>query len=573
MTELDIRQMLLGEYLVKKGLITSQELQAALDEQKIEGHPLGEILVKQNNIEENQLYKILAEKFEVEFVDLYGIQIPKELIDIVPEHIAKTYSVIPVKKEDGVLTVSMINPKDPVALDTIRTATGFKIKPVMSSKTQIIAVIEKHYGGQMSEEILNLIQSEEMEDFYASFKTTENVEEMEQFAGGAPTVKLVNTLIENGIKNRASDVHIEPTKDDCRIRFRVDGVLRDVTTIPRKLYRPVCSRIKIVSNMDIAEKRIPLDGSFYMEVEDKNVDIRVSTYPTIYGEKVVMRLHIREDMFISLSELGFEPEELNAFIELIRKPCGIILVVGPTGSGKTTTLYAALANSNSQEKNIMTIEDPVEFELENISQSQINVKAGFSFAASLRSMMRQDPDVIFVGEIRDLETAQLAIRAALTGHLVFSTLHTNDAAGAVTRLMDMGIEPYLIASSLIGVLAQRLVRVTCPRCRESIVVPATITKKFTEEIKGATKTDKLFSKGKGCDYCSNTGYRGRLGIYELLQITDDKMKDMISAGFRKASLEELAKEHGFRSLKQNGFNKALKGITTLEEVLTVTEFV
>ena len=566
----DRKKIRLGEHLLEEGLISRRDLIKALEEQKATGEPLGQILIKKHLIEEMQIYQILAGQLDVEFLDLFGIKVTPELISLVPEHIAKTYCIMPIKKENNILTIAMMDPRDIFAIDELRTLTELTIKPVMSSRTQILAAIEKYYGGGVTEEVLKLVKDKEVEEA-KGYKDIEEIEKMKQSAEEAPIVKLVNAIIHDSVNSRASDIHIEPTKTDCRVRYRIDGILHDLTSISKQSYRPVISRVKIKANMDIAERRLPQDGSFRMEVEGKHIDIRVSTYPTIYGEKLEMRLLVKEDIFFPLNELGFEAEELGAFKSLIERPCGIFLVVGPTGCGKTTTLYSALAQINSEEKNIITIEDPIEYEIEGISQSQINIKAGFTFANSLRSMMRQDPDIILVGEIRDLETAELAVRAALTGHLVFSTLHTNDAPGAVTRLIDVGIEPYLIFSSLIGVLAQRLVRVICPRCQEQVIPPSSVLDKFRDEMKLVKSIDNKFYRGKGCDYCKNTGFRGRDGVFELLQISGDQMKDGITSGFQTSALRKIAQEQGLRTLKENGFRKAVRGITTLQEVLQTTE--
>jgi type IV pilus assembly protein PilB len=567
------KKLRLGEYLLNKGLISKQELQEALEEQKISGQALGQILINKNFVEERQIYQALSEQFGIEFLDLFGINISSDLISLLPEHTVKAYCIMPVKKENNILTIAMCNPTDTFAIDKLRSLTGLIIKPVMSSKTQIMAAIEKYYGGGIIEEALNIVKGREIRKAEIDKETIDDIAKIKQSAEEAPIVKLVNAIILDSVNSRASDIHIEPLEKDCRVRFRIDGVLHEITTISKRYYGPVISRIKIMANMDIAERRIPQDGSFRTEIDEKHIDIRVSTYPTLYGEKLVMRLLIVENVFFSLSELGFELEELSAFESLIRRPCGIFLVVGPTGSGKTTTLYSVLTHINSREKNIITIEDPIEYEIKGISQSQINPKAGFTFANSLRSMMRQDPDIILVGEIRDLETAELAVRAALTGHLVFSTLHTNDACGAVTRLIDMGIEPYLISSSLIGVLAQRLVRVICPHCREQITPPPSVLRDYRKELELFKDREKKFYHGKGCEYCKNTGFLGREGVFELLQISGEEMKESISSGFRTSTLRKIAREQKFRSIKENGFLKVLRGITTLEEVLLIAELV
>jgi type IV pilus assembly protein PilB len=571
----DIKKLRLGEYLLKKGLISSEDLVGALNEQKNTGQMLGQILVKKRLIDEEQLYQILAEKLGIEFIELSGVKIPTELISLISEHIARTYCVMPLRLESNILSIAMINPRDTFAIDELRTLTGLVIRPVMSSRSQIEAAIEKYYGSSVGEEILNLGRGEGFESSTEISETTglRDSEGVEIAAEEAPIITLVNNVIHDSVNKRASDIHIEPLKEGSRVRCRIDGILYEVKTIPKEDYRSVVSRVKIMANMDIAERRLPQDGSFRLEYEGKHVDVRVSSYPTMYGEKIVMRLLIREFIFLSLNELGFEAEELRTFETLIKRSCGIILVVGPTGSGKTTTLYSALSQLNSKEKNIVTVEDPIEYEIDGISQSQVNVKAGFTFANSLRSMMRQNPDIILVGEIRDMETAELAVRAALTGHLVFSTLHTNDAPGAVTRLLDMGVEPFLIASCLIGALAQRLVRKICPKCKEQIVVPVHILDKFKTEMENIKVTENKFFRGKGCSFCMNSGFKGREGVFEFLTVSGDKMKDTITSGFQTTLLRKIAQEQGFRTMKESGLRKALRGETTLEEVLQVTEFV
>lgn len=563
----------LGEYLIDEGLLTKEKLTKALNEQKATGEQLGQILIKNYAVEEKRLYQIIARQLDVEFLDLFDIQIPKEVIVLVPEHIAKTYNVVPVKVEKDVLTLAMLNPTDTFAIDEVKAATGLGIKPVISSKTQITVAIENYYGGIISQALKLVKSGDTVEEKVQLSKEERDTERLKQSAEEAPIIKLVNAFINDAINSRASDIHIEPTETDCHIRFRIDGVLHDITNVSKQAYHPVISRIKIMGKIDIAERRLPQDGSCTLVINEKNVDIRISTYPTLHGEKAVMRLLVREDVIFSLEALGFENEELSAFTSLIQRSSGIVLVVGPTGCGKTTTLYSALTQLNSKEKNIVTVEDPIEYEIPGISQSQINVKAGFTFVNSLRSMMRQDPDIILVGEIRDLETAELAIRASLTGHLVFSTLHTADSLGAIIRLIDMGIEPFLIASSLIGVLAERLIRKICPRCRQITTPSPAVLDKFSDVIEkfNIKESDYKFYHGKGCDFCKNIGFRGREGIFELLLISGDEMRESITAGVRTSELRNLVLKRGFRSLRENGFRKAIKGITALEEVLQMTE--
>lgn len=563
------RKPFLGELLVNKNIITKEQLAEALEVQKKTGLFLAQIIVEKRWAVEEKVYQTLAERLEVPFQSLSNIQISPEIIAAVPEDVARSYTLVPVKKENDVLTVSMIEPQNTFIIDKLRSVTNLKISPVLSTQSEILTAIDKYYGtGAIIEQSISVAEEEKLEDV----SVKEDKEDARILAEQAPIVKLVDAVLADALRSRASDIHIDPFREGFVIRFRIDGVLHDITSPPRNLYKPVVSRIKIMANMDIAEKRLPQDGSFRVRLGSKEIDVRVSTYPTIYGETVVMRLLAKERAFFELPELGFEPDELNKFEDLCRKSCGIILVVGPTGCGKTTTLYSVLGKIVTREKHIVTVEDPVEYNIEGISQSQVNPKAGFTFPNSLRSIMRQDPDIILVGEIRDLETAELAVRAALTGHLVFSTLHTNDAPGAVVRLIDMGIEPYLISASLIGALAQRLVRVICPKCKEETQPSPATLENFKEELL-KVKGNNEFYKGKGCDACKNTGYQGRIGVFELLTISGDQMRDTITAGCKGTELNRLAIQQGMRTLKENGLRKVFAGITTMEEVLSKTELV
>lgn len=563
---------LLGDLLLKRKLITKQNLEKALQEQKKTGQLLGEILIEKGYVEEKELLKILAEQLDVEYCDLSEIKISPDLVSIVPESIARVYLLVPVRLEENVLTVAMVEPQNIFAIDELRAETGLIIRPALSSKEQIIQALDTYYGRKNSlEKMLTVVTEESPSETEVS--AHEEIEEIRQSAEKAPIVRLVDAIITDAVKSRASDIHIEPARDFFKVRFRIDGILHDITTSPKYLYRAVISRIKIMSNIDIAEKRKPQDGGFRVDLEGNIIDVRTSTYPSIYGEKAVLRLLSREKSFLDLAELGFEPEELETFVSLIKRPCGIILVVGPTGSGKSTTLYSVLSKINSPEKNIITIEDPVEYKIEGITQSQVNVKAGLTFSNSLRSMMRQDPDVIMVGEIRDLETAQLAVRASLTGHLVFSTLHTNDAPSTITRLVNMGVEPYLVASSLLGVVAQRLVRLICPRCKEEIEPSPFLLEEFKDELNQIGGGEPKFYKGRGCEFCRNTGYRGREGVFELMVVAGEEMLEAISSGTRASILRNLAKKQKMRTLKENGLRKVLKGKTTLEEALRITQIV
>lgn len=541
----------LGDILIEKGLITEEDLNRALDIQNRSGEKLGEILLKMGVIKEEDLYSALAEIYNVPYINLEDIVVDAETVKLVPEHICRRYKVIPLKMDGDRIVVAMSNPVNIYALDDIRIITGKEVDPVLASENQILQSLDKIYTIQkgLEETLINIGPAEE------EVETSVEVLEDE-----APVVRLVNLTITQAVQEGASDIHIEPTENDVKIRFRVDGVLYDVISPPKKIFPTLVARIKILSNMDIAERRIPQDGRFRVNSQGKIIDFRVSTLPTIYGEKIVLRLLDRSATLIGLEKLGFTEDILHKFDNLISRPYGMILVTGPTGSGKTTTLYSALARINTPEKNIITVEDPVEYQFARINQVQINPKAGLTFATGLRSILRQDPDIIMVGEIRDKETAEIAVQAALTGHLVLSTIHTNDAAGAITRLIDMGIEPYLISSSLIGVLAQRLARRICTRCK--------VPKKPTEEEIRVLSLPPSYTlyEGKGCEACRHTGYKGRIGIFELL-IIDDEIRAMIVDRKPANVIRESAVKKGMVTLWEDAKLKVKNGITTYNEIL------
>lgn len=541
----------LGDILVEKGIITEEILNKALAIQDRSGEKLGEILLKMGVIKEEDLYSALAEIYGVKYVNLEDVAIDPEVVKLVPEHICRRYKVLPLNMDGDRIVVAMSNPVNVYAFDDIRIITGKEVDPVLASERQITEALDKIYRIQkgLEETLINIGPSEE--------ETEAPVEILED---EAPVVRLVNLTISQAVQEGASDIHIEPTENDVKIRFRVDGVLYDVISPPKRIFPTLVARIKILSNMDIAERRIPQDGRFRVNSQGKIIDFRVSTLPTIYGEKIVLRLLDRSAPLIGLERLGFTEEILYKFDQLIHRPYGMILVTGPTGSGKTTTLYSALAKINTPEKNIITIEDPVEYQFSRINQVQINPKAGLTFASGLRSILRQDPDIIMVGEIRDRETAEIAVQAALTGHLVLSTIHTNDSAGAIARLIDMGIEPYLISSSLIGVLAQRLARRICSRCK--------VPKKPTEEEIKVLKIDPNYTlyEGKGCEACRHTGYKGRIGVFELL-IIDDEIRAMIVDRTPANVIRNTAVQKGMVTLWEDAKLKVRNGITTYNEIL------
>ncbi len=541
----------LGEILVEKGIITEEILNRALSIQQGSMEKLGDVFLKMGVIKEEDLYSALSDIYNVPYVNLDDVVIDSEVVRLVPEHICRRYMVIPLNIDGDRIMVAMSNPVNIYALDDIRIITGKDVDPVLASERQITQVLDRIYTIQkgLEETLINIGPSDE--------DTEATVEVLED---EAPVVRLVNLTITQAVQEGASDIHIEPTENDVKIRFRVDGVLYDVISPPKRIFPTLVARIKILSNMDIAERRVPQDGRFRVNSQGKIIDFRVSTLPTIYGEKIVLRLLDRSATLIGLEKLGFTEEILHNFDNLIRRPYGMILVTGPTGSGKTTTLYSALAKISTTEKNIITIEDPVEYQFARINQVQINPKAGLTFANGLRSILRQDPDIMMVGEIRDRETAEIAVQSALTGHLVLSTIHTNDSAGAIARLIDMGIEPYLISSSLIGILAQRLARRICPRCR----VPKEPTEEEIKVLK--ISSDHTMYEGKGCEACRHTGYRGRLGIFELLVI-DDEIRAMIVDKTPANVIREAAVKNGMVTLWEDAKLKVIDGITTYSEIL------
>ncbi len=541
----------LGEILVEKGIITEEILNRALSIQQGSMEKLGDVFLKMGVIKEEDLYSALSDIYNVPYVNLDDVVIDSEIVRLVPEHICRRYMVIPLNIDGDRIMVAMSNPVNIYALDDIRIITGKDVDPVLASERQITQVLDRIYTIQkgLEETLINIGPSDE--DAEATVEVLEDE---------APVVRLVNLTITQAVQEGASDIHIEPTENDVKIRFRVDGVLYDVISPPKRIFPTLVARIKILSNMDIAERRVPQDGRFRVNSQGKIIDFRVSTLPTIYGEKIVLRLLDRSATLIGLEKLGFTEEILHNFDNLIRRPYGMILVTGPTGSGKTTTLYSALAKISTTEKNIITIEDPVEYQFARINQVQINPKAGLTFANGLRSILRQDPDIMMVGEIRDRETAEIAVQSALTGHLVLSTIHTNDSAGAIARLIDMGIEPYLISSSLIGILAQRLARRICPRCR----VPKEPTEEEIKVLK--ISSDHTMYEGKGCEACRHTGYRGRLGIFELLVI-DDEIRAMIVDKTPANVIREAAVKNGMVTLWEDAKLKVIDGITTYSEIL------
>lgn len=552
----------LEEKLVQEKIITPHQLQKAKELSSKKKEHLGSLLIKLGYVTEETLLDFLSKQLNVPHVDLKDYGIDLNVIPLVSAETAYRYRFIPLFKIEDVVTIAMVDPLDLFALDRIRFELGHKIEPVICPEKSVMAAINRFYSR------IDPLKAvlEKVEEHVLEFEDEERLSklQLQRIAEEPPVVRLVNTLIIQAIQAEASDIHIEPQKNDVFVRFRVDGILRRLPSLPKRVSLPVVSRIKIMSRLDITQRRKPQDGRIHFEYEGRPIDLRISVYPTILGEKIVIRILDLSKAHLKLEDLGMSSDIKNQFSELIQKPNGIILVTGPTGSGKTTTLYAALNSINSERINITTIEDPVEYQLENITQANVDEKFGITFAEALRSIVRQDPDVILVGEIRDAETAQLAIRAALTGHLVFSTLHTRDAVGAITRLLNLGLEPFLISSSLVCVLAQRLVRVICPECKSSYHPPENLLKDLNLE-----KDEKMiFYRGKGCPACDNAGYKGRVGIYELL-IPSKEVFESIMAKASAEQIKEIVQKSGTKTLRDDGLEKVLEDVTTIEEVLKV----
>jgi type IV pilus assembly protein PilB len=555
--------MKIGEALIKSGLITPSQLEIALKEQEKTKERLGDIIIKMGFVNHQKMAPFLAEYFNLPFVKLKDIykEIKPEVIKLLPEELAYRFSIIPITAQDSRLTIAMFDPLDVVAIDTVKIKTGFKITKVVASENEIIEAIEYcyHQLPRLSEHINDFIQLE------AQIDSEEDFEKLRTKASDPPVVKYVNSLIIQAVNTLASDIHLQPKQDIADLRFRIDGSLYSIDPPPKTMLAAITTRIKILANLDIAEHRLPQDGRFKVKVGSSEIDLRISCFPTIYGESITMRILDTSSPLLGLEQLGFMPEDLQKYRDLIHHSHGLILVTGPTGSGKTTTLYASLNEIKSTEKNIITLEDPVEYRLSFIQQSQVNPAIGFDFARGLRSILRQDPDIIMVGEIRDKETAEIAIHAALTGHLVFATLHTNDSAGATVRLINMGVEPFLITSSLLGVLAQRLIRCICGGCRQEHKVG----KKVLEKLSLNEDITKFF-KGRGCPKCLNSGYKGRTGIFELL-LANETIRNLILSRASSEVIKRQAKENGMNTLQENGIEKIKTAITTPEEVLQVTQ--
>ncbi|MBA9084231.1 type IV pilus assembly protein PilB [Fontibacillus solani] len=544
----------LGDLLVESAIISEDQLQEALREQRKSKQKLGDLLITQGYITEQQLIEVLEFQLGIPHVSLFKYQIDPAITQIIPESMARRYQVIPFYKDGDRLMVAMTDPLDYFAIEELRMSTGFRIEPAISSKDELQRALARFYGLQDS-----------MSKMMVDLSTPEEIGELEITDEDAPVVRLVNQMIEQAIQLRASDIHVDPGENGVTIRYRIDGVLRKERTIPKQMQGYIIARLKIMSQLNIAERRLPQDGRMKFQADFKVVDIRVSSLPTVHGEKLVMRLLDLSTGLKAISHLGFNNHNLEMFKEMIERPYGILLITGPTGSGKSTTLYSALSHLNDEERNIITVEDPVEYQLEGINQVQVNPNIGMTFAAGLRSILRQDPNIVMVGEIRDSETAEIAIRASLTGHLVLSTLHTNDSISSIIRFRDMGVESYLIASSLIGVVAQRLVRRVCNDCKQQVAP----TDQEAVFLKSRGAHPEVLYRGRGCGSCNRTGYRGRVAIHEVLFINNE-IRELINSSASLNELREAAARQGMIQLMDDGIDKVIQGITTLQEVLRET---
>ncbi len=565
-----IQNRTVEDILLEEGAIDAKILEKARARRDgpDQGRPIGEILLDLGAINQEQYRRALSRQLNLPYLEALSEEmVDKSIITRVPINFLLAHQLIPLKEEDGVVRVAMANPLQVQPLDDLRLLLEREVTPVVSPPDEIVRIANRSYGHAegAAEAVLEGMEEEEAAE---QVVVADQAEDLLDIASKAPVIKLVNLILFEAAKARASDIHIEPFEKELRVRYRIDGVLYEALNPPKQYQSAITSRIKIMANLNIAEKRLPQDGRIKIRITDREIDLRVSLIPVSFGERIVLRLLDRSAQIYSLHDLGMSDDRLARFARLLKLTHGIILVTGPTGSGKTTTLYAALAAVNSQEQNIITVEDPVEYQMAGIGQIQANPKIGLTFASGLRSILRQDPDVVLIGEMRDHETAEIAIQASLTGHLVFSTLHTNDAAGAITRLVDMGVEPYLVSSSVVGIMAQRLVRTICPHCRESF----TPTEEALKEI-GLTLEDipdKTLYRGRGCEKCFNSGYMGRSGIFEIL-LVDDEIRRMVLERTNTGEIKKAAVNKGMRTLRMDGARQVREGNTTIEEVVRVTQ--
>ena len=559
----------LGQLLVSAEMITDDQLKRALSVQQKDGGRLGSNLVKLGFIGEDRLISFLSKQYGIPAVNLQELDIDQSLCKLIPSDVVQKYQIMPINRTGATITIAMVDPSNVFALDDVKFMTGYNVEPVVASEAAIKAAVNKYYdtAEALHDVMATLKEGDENVDLITDEEEDVNLGDLKQAVEDAPVVKLVNLILTDAISKGASDIHIEPYEKSFRVRYRVDGVLYETMQPPMRLRAALTSRLKIMSELDISERRLPQDGRIKLKMKGKEVDLRVSSLPTLFGEKIVMRILDKGNLQLDLAKLGFEEKAGVDFFKAINSPYGMVLVTGPTGSGKSTTLYSALSNVNKVDVNIMTAEDPVEYNLMGINQVQMKDEIGLNFAATLRSFLRQDPDVIMVGEIRDYETAEIAVKAALTGHLVLSTLHTNDAPSTINRLLNMGIEPFLVASSTILILAQRLCRRVCQHCKEPEKVPfqALIDVGFTEE----EAKEVVPYKGRGCDLCGGTGYKGRVALYEVMPISAG-IKELILEGATATEIKKCMLNDGCKSLRKSGLTKIAQGVSSIEEVLRVT---
>lgn len=559
----------LGDILIAAGLITEEQLEEALSKQKGSGKRLGTVLQDEGMITELEMIEALQMQLGIEFIDLNKINIPTELAQVVPANIAKQYQVVPVRIIRDELYLAMADPLNFYALEEVRKTVHRRVVPMIAMSNAVDRSIQILYGNEGAAKAIEEMKREaalsgDDDDAGDTAFTTNTIGE--DSANQAPAIRLVNSIIERAVTERASDIHMEPREEEFSVRMRIDGLLRDILTVPRELQSAVTSRLKVMANLDITERRVPQDGRFNIKMRGKDIDLRISTLPTVYGEKIVARLLDKTAGNLDHSAIGLVGDDIEKYNKLIKIKNGVILIVGPTGSGKSTTMYAMINDLNTREVNLITLEDPVEYNVDGVNQVQINEKTGMTFAKGLRAILRQDPDIIGVGEIRDGETAEIAMRSAITGHVVLSTIHTSDAVGTIERLIDMGVEPYLVASALKGVFSQRLVRRICPDCRESYHP----SEEEQADLGLEYDPERVFYRGKGCPKCFDTGYRGRTGVFEILPLTI-KVRRMIAAGTGREAIEEALKDpsSGFTSLKDNAVHLVETGVTTSDEVQRV----
>jgi type IV pilus assembly protein PilB len=554
----------LGEILVEAGELREEDIRKALTEQNKYGEKLGKVIVKMGLLSEKEIIDTVSKQLGIPITNLDKRELPEELIKLVPEDISKNYMVMPVERRFNVLRLAMVDPLDIDAMDEVARIVRMEVEPCIVTEGEMKRALEKYYGVKtIVEETLEKLKEKE-DATHIKVEEEEATGPIDMTGVEEPVIQLVNSILTQAIADSASDIHIEPTEKEMRIRMRIDGRLREVTAPQKKMLLPMVSRIKILGGMDISKTRTPQDGRFDIKDSAKEVSLRVSTYPTVYGEKVVMRLLDRSAALYGIDKLGLLPDDKEKVLKVLKRPYGFILSTGPTGSGKSTTLYAILNYINTPEKNIITIEDPVEYTIDSVVQSQVNPKAGLTFETGLRAILRQDPDVIMVGEIRDKETATIAVHAALTGHIVLSTFHTNDASGALTRLIEMGIEPFLVASSLSCVMAQRLLRRICNECKEAYQPPRALLESL------GVKGDVPLYRGRGCPVCKNTGYKGRIGVFEILTM-DDRIRELAISKGSSEAIKKVAMENGMREIQDDAIQKALLGWTTLEEALSMAQ--